>query len=152
MKLIFCEYSQTLLELSSLSLRQEQMREISQPTQIEERGAGVATCESQLVISLLEPGSECTARQQPQLPHQQPQQHFETEENRMVDVGREIVELETRGKEQEELLLPLPPKQQQQLQPPTAPPPVCESQLAISLLETGSESPAQQQPPPQHQE
>ena len=56
----------------------------------------------------------------------------------MVDVGREIVELETTVKGQEELLLQLSPKQQQQLQPPMAPTSVWMSQLVIPLLETGS--------------
>ena len=61
------------------------------------------------------------------------------------------VELETRGEEQEELLQ-LPLKQQQQLQPPAAPPPVWTSQLVFPLLETGSESTAQQQPQGQQEQ
>ena len=79
-KLIICKYSQVLLELSSFSLLQEKMREISHPTQIQERGADVTRCKSQLVIPLLETGSESTAQQQPQ----EQQQQFETEENGMV--------------------------------------------------------------------
>ena len=63
-KLIICEYSQVLLELSSFSLRLEQMRGISQPPQIPEREAGVAGNELQLEIQLLEIGSESTAQQQ----------------------------------------------------------------------------------------
>ena len=72
-ELIIREYSQLFLEISSFSSRQEQMREISQPTQIQERGAGVARCESQLVKPLLETGSESTALQQTK-PQPQPQQ------------------------------------------------------------------------------
>ena len=95
----------------------------------------MARCESRLVIPLLDTGSEGTAHQQPQQ-----YQQFETEENGMVDMGREIVELETRGKEQEELLLQLPSKQQQkELQPPAAPFSVWTSHLVTPLLETGSE-------------
>ena len=126
------------------------MRDISQPPQVPERGAGVARCESQLVIPVLETGSESTAQQQPQ---EQQQQHFKTEENWMVIVAcRYEVELDTRGVEQE-TLLQLPLKQQQQLlQPPAAPPPVWTSQLVIPLLETGSESTAQQQPQGQQEQ
>ena len=57
-ELIIREYSQLLLELSSFSSRQEQKREISQPTQIQQRGAGMPRPESQLVIPLPETGSE----------------------------------------------------------------------------------------------
>ena len=50
----------------------------------------------------------------------------------VVEACRNEVELETRGKEQEELLqLPL---EQQQLQTPAAPPPVWKPQLVIPLL------------------
>ena len=63
-ELIIREYSQLLLELSSFSLRLERMRGISQPSQVPERGPGVARCESQLVIPVLETGSESTAQQQ----------------------------------------------------------------------------------------
>ena len=130
------------------------MREISHPTKIQQRGAGVARSESKLVIPLLETGSESTAQQQQQQQQQQrQQQHFETGENWMV-VGacRDEVELETRGEEQEELLqLPLK-QQQQQLQPPATRLPVWTSQLVIPLLETGSESTAQQQPQGQQQQ
>ena len=76
-KLITCEYSQVLFELSTFSLQQEQMREISQPPQIPEREAGVARCESQLVIPL-KTGSESIAEQSQE---QQEQQQFEKEEN-----------------------------------------------------------------------
>ena len=86
-EVIIREYSQLLLELSSFSLRLEQMRDISQPSQVPDRGVGVARCESQLVIPVLETGSESTAQQKPQ----QRQQQFKTEKNFMV-------ELETRGK------------------------------------------------------
>ena len=55
-ELIIHEYSQLLLELSSFSLRLEQIRDISQPSQVPERGAGVARCESQLVIQCLRLG------------------------------------------------------------------------------------------------
>ena len=129
------------------------MREIPQPTQIQEREAGVAMCESQLVIPLLETGSENTAQQQPQQPQQpQQQRQFETEENGMVvEVVRDMVELDA-GKEQHDDLLQLPTKQQQQQQPPAAPPPVWKSQLVTPLLETGSESTAQQQPQEQQQQ
>ena len=72
-ELIIREYSQLLLELSSFFLRLEQMRDISQPSQVPEREAGVARCESQLVIPVLETGSESTAQQKQQ------QQHFKTE-------------------------------------------------------------------------
>ena len=65
-ELIIREYSQLLLELSSFSLRLEQMRDISQPSQVPERGAGVGRCELQLSIPVLETGSESTAQQQPQ--------------------------------------------------------------------------------------
>ena len=112
-----------------------------------QRGAGVARCESQLLIPLLETGSENTAQQQPQ----EQQQQFETEEHWMVvEAFREVVEMETRGEEQEDHLQP--PKQQQQLQSPAAPPPVWTSHLVIPLLETGSESTAQQQPQEQQQQ
>ena len=75
-KVIIGKYSQLFVELSSFSSRQEeQMR--SQRSQIQERGAGVARSESQLVLPLLETGSENTAQQQP---HEQPQQ-FKTEKN-----------------------------------------------------------------------
>ena len=53
----------------------EQMRDISQPSRVPEREAGVARCESQLVFPLLETGSESIAQQQPQ-----GQQQFETGE------------------------------------------------------------------------
>ena len=43
-ELIICVYSQLLLELSNFSLQLEQMRDISQPPQVPERGAGVARC------------------------------------------------------------------------------------------------------------
>ena len=101
------------------------MREISQPRQIPERGAGVARCKSQLVIPLLETGSESTEQQQPQ---EQLQQQFEIEKNWMViEACREEVALETRGEEQEELLqLPLK-QQQQQVPPPAAPSPLRKS-------------------------
>ena len=62
-----------------------------------------------------------------------------------------MVELDTRGKEQEELFR-LPLKRQQQLQPPAAPFPAWTSQLGIPLLDTGSESTAQQQPQGQQQQ
>ena len=62
-----------------------------------------------------------------------------------------MVELETSGEEQEELLQ-LPLKQQQQLQPPAAPPRVRTSQPAFPMLETGSESTAQQQPQGQQEQ
>ena len=132
-ELIIREYSQLLLELSSFSLRLERMRGIPQPSQVPERGAVVTRCESQLVIPVLETGSERTAQQQPQ----QQQQQFKTENSF-------IAELETRGEGQEELLQ-LPLKQQQQLQPPAAPPRVMTSQLVYPMLETGSERTAQQQ-------
>ena len=79
-ELIIREYSQILLELSSFSSLQEEekMREISQQSQIPERGAGVARCESQLVIPLHETRSGSTAQQQPQ---EQQQQQFKTDEN-----------------------------------------------------------------------
>ena len=93
-ELIISEYSQHLLELSSFSLRIEQMRDISQPSRVPERGAGVARCESQLVIPVLSSESESTAQQQPR---QEQQQQFKTEKSFMV-------ELETRREEQEELL------------------------------------------------
>ena len=64
-KLIIREYSQ-LLELSSYFLRLEQTQDISQPSLAPERGAGVAKCESQLVIQVLETESESTAQQQSQ--------------------------------------------------------------------------------------
>ena len=41
-KLIICEYSQVLLELSSFSIPQRQMREISRQPQLPENGASVA--------------------------------------------------------------------------------------------------------------
>ena len=109
-KLIIRKYSPLLLELSIFSLRQQQTRDISQSSQVPKRGAGVARCESQLVIPVLETRSESTAQQQAQ----QQQQQFKTDKGFMV-------ELETRGKEQEELLQ-LSLKQQQQQQPPAAPP------------------------------
>ena len=137
-ELIICEYSQLLLELSSLSLRLERTRGISQPSHVPERGAGVARCESPLVISVLYTGNESTAQQQPPQ-----QQQFKTEKSFMV-------ELEMRGEEQEELFqLPLQQQQQQQQQqqPPAAPPRVWTSQLVFPIiLETGSERTAQQQP------
>ena len=64
-KLIIREYWQ-LLELSSYFLRLEQTQDISQPSLAPERGAGVAKCESQLVIQVLETESESTAQQQSQ--------------------------------------------------------------------------------------
>ena len=95
-ELISREYSQLLPELSSLSLRLEQTRGISQPSQVPEREAGVARCESQLEIPVVETGNESIAQQQPRQ-----QQQFKTEKSFMV-------ELETSGGEQEELLqLPL---------------------------------------------
>ena len=55
-ELIIREYSKFLLELSSFSSRQEeQMR--SQRSQVQERGAGVARSESQIVLPLLVTGS-----------------------------------------------------------------------------------------------
>ena len=76
----------------------------------------MARCKSQLVITLLETGSESTAQQQLQEQQHQQQQQFETEENGMVvEAGRYMVELET-GEEEPEELLQLPTKQQQQLQ------------------------------------
>ena len=132
-ELIIREYSHLLLKLSSFSLLLERTRDISQPSQVPERGAGVTRCESQLVIPVLETGSESTAQQQPQ----QQQQQFRTEKSFTV-------ELKTIGEEQEELLQ-LPLKQQQQLQPPAAPPPAWTSQLVFPMLETGSERTAQQQ-------
>ena len=99
----------------------------------------MARCESQLVIPILETGSESTAQQQPQQ-----QQQFKTEKSFMV-------ESETRGEEQEELLQ-LPLNQQQQLRPPAAPPRVRTSQLAFPMLETGSERTAQQQPQGQQEQ
>ena len=69
-----------------------------QRSQIQERGAGVARSESELVLPLLETGSETTAQQKP--PQQQQKQQFKTEKHWM--------ELGTSGKEQEKLLqLPL---------------------------------------------
>ena len=62
-----------------------------------------------------------------------------------------MVEIETGGGGKEEPLQ-LPLKQQQQLQPPVAPLPVWTSQLAFPMLETGSESTAQQQPQWQKQQ
>ena len=64
----------------------------------------MARCESQLVIPVLETGSESTAQQQPQPPPQQEQQ-FKTEK-------RFMVELETKGEEQKEFVQ-LSLKQQQ---------------------------------------
>ena len=61
------------------------------------------------------------------------------------------MELETRGEEHEEHLQLLR-KKQQLLQHPAAPPSVWVSQLAIPLLETGSEGTAQQQPQEQQQQ
>ena len=63
-ELINREHSQLLLGLSSFSLRLEQLRDISQPLQVAERGAGVARCESQLVVPAFEAGSESTAQEQ----------------------------------------------------------------------------------------
>ena len=97
----------------------------------------MARSESQFVLPLLATGSESTAQQQPQQ-----RQQFKTG---VAVACRDEVELETRGEEQEELLQ-LPSKQQQKLQPPAAQPPVRTSQLVFPLLETGSESTAQQQP------
>ena len=78
------------------------MRDICQPPQVPERGAGVARCESQLVIPVLETGSESTAQQQPR---QQQQQQFKTLENGMVVVAcRDEVELKAWREDQEELL------------------------------------------------
>ena len=69
----------------------------------------MARCESQLVIPVLETGTESTAQQQPQ----EQQQQFETKEKWMVfGACRDDVELETRGEEQEKHLQ-LPPKEQQ---------------------------------------
>ena len=45
-EIIIREDSQLLLELSSLSRRLEQMRHLSQPPQVPERGAGMARCDS----------------------------------------------------------------------------------------------------------
>ena len=120
------------------------MRDISQPSQVLERGEGVARCESQLVIPVLETGSESIAQQQPQQqPQRQQQQQFKMEKSCMV-------EIETRGEGQGELLqLPL---KQQQLQPPAAPPRVRTSQLVFPMLETGSERTAQQQPQGQQEQ
>ena len=112
------------------------MRDISQPSQIPERGADVAKCRPQLVIPILHTGSESTAQQQPQ--QQQQQLEFKTEK-------RFIVELERRGEKQEELLQ-RPLMQQQQMQPPAAPPRVWTSQLVFPMLETRIERTAQQQP------
>ena len=76
-------------------------------------------CKSQVVISLLETGSESVAQPQPK---EQQLQQFEKEENkRVVDAGRDNVKMETRGQEQEEQFQ-LPSEQQQQLQTPGAPP------------------------------
>ena len=83
-ELITREYSQLLLEPSSFSLRLEQMRYISQPSQVLERGAGVARCETQIVIPVLETGSESTGQQQTPPPPQQ-QQQFKTEKSYMVE-------------------------------------------------------------------
>ena len=138
-ELIIREYSQLLLELSSFSLLLEQTRDISQSSQVPEREAGVARCETQLVTPVLETGSESTAQQQ-----QQQQQQFKTEKSFMV-------ELERRAEEQEELLQ-LSLNQQQQLQPPAAPPRVWTTQLVFPMLETGSERTAQQQPQGQQQQ
>ena len=91
--------------------------------------------ESQLVLPLLATGSGSAAQQQPQ------QQQFK---KAVVVACRDEVGLETRGKEQEELLQ-LPLQQKEKLQPPAAPPPVWTSQLVFPLLETGSERTAQQQ-------
>ena len=135
--LIIREYSQLLLELSSFSLRLERMRGISQPSQVPERGAGVARCESQLVVPVLEAGNESNAQQQPQQLLQ-----FKTEKSLQVEV-------ETRGEEQEELLQ-LPLKQQQQ--PLAALPRVWASQLVFPIPETASEHTAQQQPQGQQQQ
>ena len=138
-ELIIREYSQLPFELSSFSPRLEQTRDLCQPSQVPERGAGVARCESQLVIPELETGSESTAQQQPQ--QQQQQQQFKTEKRFMVG-------LETRGEKQEELLQ-LPLKQQQ---PPAAPSHVWTKQLVYPMLETGSERAARQRPHGQQQQ
>ena len=111
----------------------------------------MARCELQLLIPVLKTGSESTAQQQPQ----KQQQQFQTEK-------RFMVEFETRGEEQEELLqlplkqqeglLQLQLKQQQQLQPPAAPPRVWKLQLVFPMLETGSERTAQQRPQGQEEQ
>ena len=113
----------------------------SQRSQVQEREAGVARSESQIVLPLLATGSDSTAQQQPQQQPPPQQQQFKTE---VVVVRRDEVELESRG-EQRKKLLQLPLKQQQ-LQPPAAPPPVWTSQLVFPLPETGGGSTAQQQP------
>ena len=76
-------------------------------SQVPEREAGVARSESQLVIPVLETGSESAAQQQPQPQPQQQQQQFKTEK-------RFMVELETKGEEQEELLQLILKQQQRQ--------------------------------------
>ena len=119
-ELMIREYSPLLLELSSFSSREEQqMREKSQQSRIQERGAGVARSESQLVIPLLETGSESNAQPRPQpQPQSQQQQQFESGENLMVLMveacrdTQDKLDLEKRGEEQEEEHLQLPPKQQ----------------------------------------
>ena len=60
------------------------MQKISQPTQVQERGGGAARCESQVVISPLEAGSESTAPQQPK----EKQQQFETKDKAWWSVIR----------------------------------------------------------------
>ena len=98
----------------------------------------MARCESQLVVPVLQTGSESTAQQQTQ------QQQFKMEK-------KILVELETRGEEQEELLQ-LTLKHQHQLQLPAAPSPACTSQLVFPMLETGSKRTAQQQPQGQQEQ
>ena len=117
-------------ELSQLSLKQQQQQPPAAPSPV---------WTSQLVYPMLETGSERTAQQQPQQ-----QQQLKTEKSFMV-------ELETRGEEQEELLQ-LPLQQKQQPQPPAAPPRVWTSQLVFPILETGSERTAKQQPQGQQQQ
>ena len=64
-----------------------------------------------------------------------------------------MMALGKRGDDQEEQLrLPSKQEPQQHLQPPAAPSPVWKSQLVIPLLETVSESTAQQQPQEQQQQ
>ena len=92
-ELIIREYSQPLLELSSFSLRLEQMRDILQPPQVPERGAGVARSGSQLVIPQLETGRESITQPKPPPQQQEQQQQFKTEENWMVFEACSEVEL-----------------------------------------------------------
>ena len=62
----------------------------------------MARCKSQRKIPSLETGSETTAQQEPQ---EDQQQQFEKEENVLaVNAGRDKVDSETRGEEQEEHL------------------------------------------------